>query len=250
MTTSMPDAISPAGQPEPPPDVSVVIPAFNEEATIGVVVRGWESVLRALALRFEILVCDDASVDGSPAILENLSRSMPALRIVRNRVNRGHGPTVRQGYAEAGGTWVMQVDADGEVPAEEFARLWSQRHDYDLLLGVRTPSWSSRGRRCVSSGAGHLIRLKFGRGVDDVNCPFRLIRRVSLLPMLNEIHSNSTVPNVVMSGLAVRDGLRIFQAPVKHRERTGRPRRLMATAGLLARALQEVSRLDRRRRTP
>ena len=246
----MPDAISPAGQPEFAPDLSVVIPAFNEEATIGAVVSRWESVLQAIALRFEILVCDDASLDDSPAILDNLSRSMPALRILRNRVNRGHGPTVRQGYATAGGTWIMQVDADGEVPAEEFALLWSQRSDYDLLLGVRTPPWSSRGRRCVSSGAGHLMRLMFGRGVDDVNCPFRLIRRVSLLPMLNEIHSSSTVPNVVMSGLAVRDGLRIFQAPVTHRERTGRPRKLMATAGLLARALQEVSRVDRRPRTP
>lgn len=230
-------------------DVSVVIPTFNEAATIAAVVREWDAILRGLVVTFEILVCDDASVDATPAILDALSRSVPSLRVVRSAVNRGHGPTVMQGYAEAAGTWVMQTDADNEIAAAEFARLWAARDDYDLLVGIRTPPWSSRARRFVSAGAGRAVALAFGPGVEDANCPFRLIRRNRLRSMLGEMRPNAIVPNVLMSGLAVRDGLRISQCPVQHHERVGRPRKAAATFVMLAKAIVEVGRTRGHRRT-
>jgi hypothetical protein len=114
---------------------------------------------------------------------------------------------------------VFQVDSDDEMSPPAFEQLWTRRSAYDLLLGCRQDRSSAAARRIISFGSRAIVRLLFGKGLWDVNTPYRLIRRTALGAMLTRIPARAFAPNVIMSGLAVRDGLRVYQVRIPHQVR-------------------------------
>ena len=202
----------------PIPELSVVIPVFNEARVVAEVVRGWVSALDRLGVRYELLVYDDGSTDETPAILHRLAESSPRLT-VRTHGNRGHGATVLRGYREARGEWVFQADGDGELGAEGFPALWRERHDRDLVLGLRQRREGTWDRRMVSRLSALTVRALFGVRIGDANVPFRLMRRVCLERLLAELPKALFAPNVALSGVAALRRLRIAEVPVPHRGR-------------------------------
>jgi dolichol-phosphate mannosyltransferase len=194
-------------------DLSVVIPAYNEAAAIRGVIEAWAGELDRLGVEYEIRVYDDGSADATPTVLRETAAALPRLVVVRH-TNRGHGPTVLRGYHEARGEWVFQTDGDGEASPADFARLWSARDAYDILVGNRVTRHAPFARRCVTVGCRLAMRLLFGTRIVDANCPYRLIRRTSLVAMLRALPDETFAPNAVLSGLAARRGLRIFETPV------------------------------------
>lgn len=203
----------------PGPELTVVMPVFNEEAAIGGVVRAWAAELDRLGIDYELRVYDDGSRDATAGILERLARELPRL-VVTSKPNTGHGPTILRGYREARGEWVFQVDSDDEMGPEHFVRLWERRRDHDLLLGRRLARRSSPARRLITLGARLTVWALFGRAVGDVNTPYRLIRRGCLAAMVPRIPAEAFAPNVILAGLAARDGLRVLELDVPHRGRT------------------------------
>ena len=139
--------------------------------------------------------------------------------VVKHHANIGHGPTISRGYREATGEWVFQVDSDDEMSPSAFEQLWTRREAYDLLLGCRQARNATAARRIISVGSRAVVRLLFGKGLWDVNTPYRLIRRTALAAMLTRIPARAFAPNVIMAGLAVRDGLRVCQIGVPHQSR-------------------------------
>jgi len=202
----------------PPPELSVVMPVYNEERAIGRVIRAWTAELDGLEIDYELLVYDDGSRDRTIEVLRQLAREIPRL-VVTSKPNSGHGPTILGGYHQARGTWVFQVDSDDEMGAEHFARLWERRSGYDLLVGCREGRHSPLGRRVLSGTARLTVWTLFGRVVGDVNAPYRLVRRSRLETMLRRIPTDTFAPNVILSGLAARDGLRVLEVGVAHRNR-------------------------------
>lgn len=194
------------------------MPVFNEAALVGGVLRAWVAELDRLAIDFEIRAYDDGSADATWEILRQMSDDEPRIRPLRQS-NRGHGPTVLRGYREASAEWVFQVDSDGELPCDDFAQLWARRRDYDLLLGWRRNRRAGGDRRLVTAVARTGVRWLFGGAIRDVNVPFRLIRRPALQRLLVDVPAAAFAPNVLLSGLAVRSGLRIGQFPVDDRVR-------------------------------
>ncbi len=194
------------------------MPVYNEAAVVGDVLRGWVAELDRLAIGFEIRAYDDGSEDATWEILRQMSEEEPGILPVRQS-RRGHGPTVLRGYREASAEWVFQVDSDGELPCAGFEELWRRRQDYDLLLGWRRNRRPSGGRRLVTAVARTGVRWLFGGAIRDVNVPFRLMRRSVLDRLLTDVPETAFAPNVLLSGLAVRSGLRIYQAPVDDRVR-------------------------------
>jgi dolichol-phosphate mannosyltransferase len=199
-------------------ELSVVMPVYNEADAVGPVVSAWAEELDRLKIRYELLVYDDGSRDRTADVLRRIASGRHQV-VVKSHANMGHGPTISRGYREAAGEWVFQIDSDDEMSPDGFEQLWTRRAAYDLLLGCRQDRNSTAARRIISFGSRAIVRLLFGKGLWDVNTPYRLIRRSALAAMLTRIPARAFAPNVIMSGLAVRDGLRVYQVRVPHQVR-------------------------------
>jgi dolichol-phosphate mannosyltransferase len=203
------------------PELSIVMPVYNEGAVIAEVVTVWMQELERLEIDYEFLAYDDGSRDETGRILERLAGQQRGLMVTR-KANSGHGPTILRGYREARGEWVFQVDSDDEMGPEHFAGLWKQRDDYDLLIGRRQHRDSPLARRLITAMSRATVWTLFGHAVTDVNAPYRLIRQSSLGELLTMIPDDTFAPNVIISGLAARSGLRVREVWVPHRgRRTG-----------------------------
>jgi hypothetical protein len=102
---------------------------------------------------------------------------------------------------------------------DAFPALWHLRHDADLVLGYRTGRSAAVSRRVITWIAGFTVRLLFGRRVYDANTPFRLYRRTALAQILPMVPPDAFAPNVILTGLALRTGLRVVEVPVPHHNR-------------------------------
>ncbi len=186
----------------------MVIPAYNEGGRIASLVAEWSAELERLQIDYDLAVYDDGSTDGTPLVLAALGRQYPRLRVARH-ANRGHGPTILRGYHDATGSWVLQVDGDGEIAASAFEALWRRRAEYDLLIACRQGRRATLLRALMTAGARWAVRLLFGARVYDVNSPCRLIRREALRRLLPHVPPSAFAPNVILVGLAARARLRI-----------------------------------------
>lgn len=194
------------------------MPVLNEAESIAGVVTSWIEEMERLEIDYELLIYDDGSQDATVQMLNELM-SCSARIVLKTHKNIGHGPTILRGYWEARGEWIFQVDSDGEVSSDQFKALWLQRGNYDVLIGYRMARDSSLVRRIITTVARLTVWALFGKGVRDVNTPFRLIRRKYLVRLLERVPMNMFAPNVVISGLAARDGLRIYECAVLHQGR-------------------------------
>jgi len=159
-------------------ELSLVVPAYNEEANIGGVIELASGYLDRCGIRYEINVVDDGSVDGTAEVLARLCQSSPRLRIVRHPCNLGYGAAVRSGIAASRGKHILVSDGDGQFRIEDLPVVWDRRHEADLVLGFRNPRKDSRVRRIAGWVYSRvLVRWALGGRFRDVNCGFKLIAR-------------------------------------------------------------------------
>lgn len=222
--------------------LSIVVPVFNESGVIELVV---EELDREVLTRFgtgELIIVDDASTDATPRILESLARRNPRLRVERAEENRGHGPSVRRGLDLTTGTWIFQIDSDGQFVVQEFWKLWSRRENADLVLGVRVNRRDPLHRLALSRVVRVVVSMLAHRRLRDPNIPFRLIRRSAWEDLSGSIAPASHAPSIlVVTGAALR-GWRIEEVAVSHLPReSGRSTlRLWRLVRFSARALAEL----------
>lgn len=198
-----------------PPELSIVMPVYNEGDSVDAVVSEWVAALDALGMTYEFIVLDDGSRDRTGEILDAMAARTKALRVLRHG-NRGHGQTIVRGYAEAQGEWVFQIDSDGEIAPDGFRDLWTRRADYDWLAGRREHRSASIVRQMVTGVSRLSVYALFGTGIYDVNVPYRLMRNARLREMTPFLPAGAFAPNVILSGLAIRFGLRTYETPVAH----------------------------------
>jgi len=198
------------------------MPVYNEEGAIGGVLAQWVAMLDALPdVQYRIHVYNDGSKDGTARILGDVAAGYAGRVVLHNKTNSGHGPTILLGYRENAPTcdWLFQIDSDGEIGPEKFPDLWDRREGHDFLIGRRQNRHSPLPRKVISFISRMTVRIFYGAGVNDVNCPFRLMRTAVVIPYLPAIPADTFAPNVILSGLACRGRWRIFQAPVLFHER-------------------------------
>jgi glycosyltransferase involved in cell wall biosynthesis len=195
------------------PELSLVVPAYNEAPRIADVLRGWNQETRRLGIRCEILVYDDGSTDATPSVLKELAGELASVT-VRRHTNRGHGPTLVAGYRAATGRWVLQVDGDDEIGPGPFEPLWQVRDRYDLIIGRRRGRRLSLSRRLLTLLSRCGVGLLFGWRLSDVNSPYRLIRRDKLVELLDDVPPDTFAPNVAIAGLALSRKFRVLERDV------------------------------------
>lgn len=203
------------------PELSIVMPCYNEEGCIESVVRDWVGVIRLRHSDFEIVVVDDGSRDRSGAILDTLEEEIPELRVI-HQANGGHGAALRRALEEARGTWVFHVDSDDQFIASDFWTLWDLRDDNDYVCGIRIRRHDPLHRLVITRVVRVLTRLFFGTRVRDANIPFKLARRSALDALLELVPNDVFAPSILIT-VAAAKLCRYTETPVLHRaRRTGR----------------------------
>ena len=155
--------------------VSVVIPAFNEAAHVAEQVASVERIMRTSGWRYEVIVIDDGSTDGTA---EAASRGGLG-RIVRRRQNRGYGAALKLGVRLANYDWVLITDADGTYPVEAIPALLAEADVNTMVVGsltgsvVRVPLVSRPAKWFLNRLASYLA----GRHLPDINSGLRLMRK-------------------------------------------------------------------------
>jgi dolichyl-phosphate beta-glucosyltransferase len=219
--------------PAPTPELSIVIPAYNEEGRLG---RGLArireyfsgsrmppSVAPEIGMhQLEILIVDDGSKDGTTRIAEEWARELPCVRLVSNGENRGKGYSVRHGMLEARGRLALFTDADLSSPIEEIDKLLAAiAAGNDIAIGSRALDRSlisihqSRHRELGGIVFNGLVRVVTGLPFHDTQCGFKLFRRepARIIFEQQRIERFGFDPEILF--LAKRHGLRIAEVPVR-----------------------------------
>jgi dolichol-phosphate mannosyltransferase len=202
--------------------LSVVIPAYCEEACIEKVLKSWNEAFKKTVgpSQFEIIVVNDGSKDGTGNILDRLAAEMPTLKVIHQK-NAGHGAAVLRGYREAvASDWVFQVDSDDQFEPAEFERLWKMRDRSRFILGHRETRHDARHRLVISFLARKLVWALFGVEGKDFNIPFRLMQGEMLGKLADELPGTLFAPNIFLAILASALGEDLKYVPVTHKPRT------------------------------
>ncbi len=201
--------------------VSVIIPAYNEARRIEKTIRAIAGYMSPLYERYEIVVSDDGSVDGTGAIVTGLRAEGMPITLVRAEPHRGKGSAVRLGVAVSTGDLVLVTDADLATPIEEFEKLLARlcagddivigsRGLRDSRLVVRQPFY----REWMGRFFNLLVQLVLLPGIYDTQCGFKLFRG----PVARRLFAHCTIDgfafDVEVLSLAARAAYRIGEVPV------------------------------------
>ena len=203
-----------------PVALTVVVPIYNEEACIVEVVRSWQKMLRELQISYRIVLLNDGSTDSTQAALQPLEEE-PDLEVI-NKENSGHGPTILLGYRMAveQADWVFQVDSDNEMKPDRFPDMWCKRESVEAVFGIRHNRAQPAGRKFISWFSRLTVRLLYGKGISDVNVPYRLIRADLLARIIEPLPPHLVAPNVIVAGALIGAGARIEEERVPYTFRT------------------------------
>src|SRR5262249_2295025 len=154
--------------------LSLVIPAYNEEAVIRQAVEEADRALAGLTATYEILVVDDGSADGTARVVEEMAATRPHVRLLRHPENRGSTAALRTGFEAARLDRVAFTDADCQFHLEDLASLLPLADRVPVAVGYRVDRQDPWRRRFFSWGFNTLIRTLLGTGVRDCDCALKV----------------------------------------------------------------------------
>jgi dolichyl-phosphate beta-glucosyltransferase len=209
-----------AKKPSAAPDLSIVVPAFNEERRLGPTLSRLRDYLGRR--KAEVLVVDDGSTDATAALVQGLAKRWKGLRLLSLGANAGKGAAVRRGVEEARGRRILFSDADLSTPIEELPRLEAalasgfavaigSRALDRARVGVRQPFYREAGGRLFNK----LVQALTVAGIEDTQCGFKLFDAAAA----KRLFARQQVPrfgfDVELLYLARRCGYRIAELPVR-----------------------------------
>ena len=162
------------------PEVSVVLPCYNEEGNLPRLLEGVRGALAPLGIPFETVVTDDCSRDGSWALLKRLAAADPALRAQRLSRNSGQSAALWAGIKAARGRFIVTLDADLQNDPSEMPRFLEALRRHDCVCGSRVESRRQGDSpvRVASSRLANWVRNRLsGDDVSDSGCCYRAFKR-------------------------------------------------------------------------
>ncbi|NWF93236.1 MAG: glycosyltransferase family 2 protein [Syntrophaceae bacterium] len=197
-----------------PVEISVVVPVFNEEENLPILIPKLTEVLAGLGISYEMIFVDDGSRDRSREILKEMASQYPFLRIIGLKENRGLSTALYAGMREARGEKIATLDSDLQNDPADIPRLLGYLDRYDMATGwrqKREDPWLKR----ISSKIANSIRNRLsGEEIKDSACTLRVFKRecVQKIPVFNGMHR-------FLSTLVKMEGYRIIEVPVFHHPR-------------------------------
>ena len=210
-------------------ELSLVLPAYNEAARLPPYLAAVRSYLESrYPARYEVIVVDDGSRDGMPAMLKAIAADWPELHVIRNPQNLGKGAAVRAGMLAARGRRWLFADADGAAPIEEEGRLAEVlAAGADLAVGSRLLGGSDRRRsrnwlrglvgRLFAGLARSLLRV----AVRDPQCGMKMFRAAAGGQLFQRVREPRYLFDLELLVLAQQLGYRCVEVPISWREIPG-----------------------------
>lgn len=205
-----------------PPSVTVVVPAFNEGASIGSVV----TALRSAAPWHEVLVVDDGSTDGTGQAARDAGA-----RVIAHPYNKGNGAAVKTAIRGADSEWIVVFDADGQHRPDDAIRLAARLGEYDLVVGARSAeTQATTARRLGNAVLNSLASYLTDRPIPDLTSGFRGARREYLLEFIHLLPNGFSTPTT--STLAfIKAGYNVAFEPIGALPRVGTSKIRLASDG-------------------
>ncbi|MEQ1826848.1 MAG: glycosyltransferase family 2 protein [Pirellula sp.] len=201
-----------------PPSISLIIPAYNEEASIGKVIADAKSVLSRHGHVHEIIVVVDGATDNTASVA-----AAAGAKIVRHALNFGYGRSLKSGILAADHNLVAIADADSTYPLERLPDLIRASKDVDMVVGARTgvlyhgSFWKRIGRIVFRA----LSEFSAGQRIPDINSGMRVFRRSQILPFFPIISAGFSFTTTSTLAYLLND-LSIRYIPIEYNAREGR----------------------------
>lgn len=194
--------------------ISVVVPVYNEEENLPILVPKLSEVLKGLHKAYEVIFVDDGSSDRSRRILKEMISLYPSLRMIGFKKNRGLSAALIAGMREARGDILVTLDSDLQNDPADIPKLLRELDHYDMATGwrqKREDPWLKR----ISSRIGNTVRNRLsGENIQDSACTLRAFKRECMkeIWVFNGMHR-------FLSTLVKMKGYRIIEVPVAHHPR-------------------------------
>jgi glycosyltransferase involved in cell wall biosynthesis len=203
--------------------VSVVVPAYNESASIGSLVAG----LQHAGSWREIIVVDDGSSDDTGA-----RAAEAGARVIRHPYNKGNGASVKTGIRNADGAFILIIDADGQHRPADAARLVAKLSEYDLVVGARTSATQAgAARRAGNAVLNRLASYLTEQHIPDLTSGFRAARREYLLEFLHLLPNGFSTPTTTTLAF-IKAGYSVRFEPIDAAARQGASKIKLGADGL------------------
>lgn len=193
--------------------ISIVIPGYNEEASIKKVIKQTNSLLEKITSNYEIITIDDGSIDNTYRILKELKKKIPKLKIKRHVKNQGFGKTIKELYYSAKKQLIFSLPGNGQIDIREILKLLPFAEKYDMIIGVRKYRYVVFTRKLQSKIYNFLIRTLLGLPLTDINS-VRLLKRSKLRSV--KINSNSAFVDAELCYKFKKQGFKILEVPINH----------------------------------
>ncbi len=210
----------------PRPELSIIIPAYNEARRLSESIAQLQSYLQTQRFLSEVIIVDDGSTDSTAAVVRSWMGRWHALRLIR-APHQGKGSAVRAGALAAQGAWIYLADADFSVPVEEISCFLKEPPPReDLRIGSREAPGARRYgepyfRHVMGRVFNLVVRMLLVPGVSDTQCGFKLLRREVAL----DLFLHQTIPgwafDVELLYIARARGYSVREIPVPWYFRTG-----------------------------
>ncbi len=206
-----------------PSSVSVVIPAYEEAAAVGVVVQS----LRAAANWREVLVVDDGSADETAVVA-----ATAGARVIKHPYNKGNGASVKTGIRHASGEYILIIDADGQHTAADALRLIAFLGEYDLVVGTRAGSnqQASHARHLGNNALNWVAGYLTGRVIPDLTSGLRAARTSDLREFLHLLPNGFSTPTTTTLSF-VKAGYSVHFEPITVGARLGKSKIKLVSDG-------------------
>jgi len=199
-------------------NISVVIPACNEEKAIEMTLRGVNEILRPLGIQYEVIVVDDGSKDKTAEIAQAMGA-----KPIRHSINKGYGASLKSGIRAASRDYILMVDADGTYPLDQIPLLIQEADKYDMVVGARTGQdvnislIRKPAKFILSKLANYLAEAE----IPDLNSGLRIFKKETALKFFHILPSGFSFTTTITLALLVNDYSVSF-VPINYYKRIGR----------------------------
>ena len=198
------------------PFLSLVIPCYNEQENVNVLLERVAGALGALGRAFEVIIVDDGSSDETPKLLAEGMRKFPWLRVLRMARNAGQSAAFEAGFEAARGDLIATIDADLQNDPEEIPRLVPllDEQKVDMITGWRKDRQDTAFRRWQSRQANRIRNWVTGETVNDSASSLKVYRAAAVKGMKLFRGAHRYFPTLVKMR-----GCSVYETPVKHSPR-------------------------------